>query len=481
MNRKRISIFILGPFASGFFSLISLPLMTWLFEPEDIGRLALLVVFLNLSFLFISLGLDQSYIRFYNTVKDKNTLLYNVLTPILLFLFTITVLILLLFPTFLSSMLFDVKSISYSILIILCFYSNLISRLCMVFLRMAEKAIYFAISQSIQKISIIVVLLSVLIINSLLNLRLSFNFTTLLNIVAASWVLTSAYNFLVNKKTICSYIACFRQEIDLKLFRSLLAYSLPLALNSIVFWLLTSVDKISLKALSSLENVGIYSVAMSFAFIGVIFKTAITSVWAPFLYKWVEEKSEVEINDIINQVQSFMVFIVLVIFCFVGIFSWLVTYILPDNYIEIKYFLPACLGYSFMYLLSEVMAVGINVKKKTSLSLIPTVFSLVINLIGNYTLIPEYGANGAAISTFFSFYVFFIIKTEISRYIWLKVNRFNIYIMLLICLVISIFSSLKVFEYKLILIFWFSLLLGTFLLYYKSFVSFILKYLKGEM
>lgn len=71
-------------------------------------------------------------------------------------------------------------------------------------------------------------------------------------------------------------------------------------LNSIVFWFLIFVDKILFKVLFLFENVGIYLVVMSFVFIGVIFKIVIISVWVLFLYKWVEEKSEVEINDIIN-------------------------------------------------------------------------------------------------------------------------------------------------------------------------------------
>ena len=63
MTPKKIAAFALGPLAGAALGFLTLPIITWFFSQEDIGRLALLNVVASFSTLLFSLGLDQAYVR----------------------------------------------------------------------------------------------------------------------------------------------------------------------------------------------------------------------------------------------------------------------------------------------------------------------------------------------------------------------------------------------------------------------------------
>lgn len=63
MTPQKIAAFAIGPIGGAVLGLISLPIITWFFSQEDVGRMAMLQVTLGFSILLFSLGLDQSYVR----------------------------------------------------------------------------------------------------------------------------------------------------------------------------------------------------------------------------------------------------------------------------------------------------------------------------------------------------------------------------------------------------------------------------------
>ena len=95
MNAKKILGYALGPIGSAAFGLLSLPLISWYFPAEDIGRIVLLQTIAGLSILLLGLGLDQSYIRDYYAVKDKAALFKSVFLSPLILTVAVVVLVLL--------------------------------------------------------------------------------------------------------------------------------------------------------------------------------------------------------------------------------------------------------------------------------------------------------------------------------------------------------------------------------------------------
>ncbi|QXO17240.1 polysaccharide biosynthesis C-terminal domain-containing protein [Vibrio ostreae] len=68
--------------------------------------------------------------------------------------------------------------------------------------------------------------------------------------------------------------------------------------------------------------------------------------------------------------------------------------------------------------------------------------AVLVNGILNYLFIPKYGANGAAIASLISFFVLFILRTEISSLIWLSFPRAKYYTITIFFIAVSIVMAL---------------------------------------
>ena len=219
----------------------------------------------------------------------------------------------------------------------------------------------------------------------------------------------------------------------------MLTYGAPLILGGAAFWGLTAVDKMFLRNMSSFEELGTYSIAVSFAAAATILQSIFSTVWAPTVYKWASTGRDL---GKVQEVTQYVLLVVLVLFCLAGTFSWMIDFLLPDSYSSVKYIMVSCLGYPLLYTLSETTVVGINVAKKTIYAMVASIIALIINLIGNYLLIPRFGAAGAAVSTSLAFWVFFFLRTEFSIKVWENIPRFRLYLSTLIMVSIASITTL---------------------------------------
>ncbi|WP_337121408.1 polysaccharide biosynthesis C-terminal domain-containing protein, partial [Staphylococcus aureus] len=125
-----------------------------------------------------------------------------------------------------------------------------------------------------------------------------------------------------------------------------------------------------------------------------------------------------------------------------GCFAWILMYLLDEkSYGTVQYLLSICILAPLLYTLSEVTGVGIQIVKKTKLSMYASIFALIINAMGNYFLIPILGAAGAAVSTAVSFLVFFILRTEFSNKVWRKRGYGKVYLVLFFLLTLTASSA----------------------------------------
>nr|WP_228722354.1 polysaccharide biosynthesis C-terminal domain-containing protein [Acinetobacter indicus] len=120
------------------------------------------------------------------------------------------------------------------------------------------------------------------------------------------------------------------------------------------------------------------------------------------------------------------------------------------------------------YTLSETTAVGIALTRKTKLSMLASVGAMLVNLLGNYLLVPKYGAIGATASTAFAFWCFFILRTEFSKLVWRKIPVLKSYTIVTILMVSSIYSMFCLKEnYLVFLLMWFLLFIGGFFIFFN--------------
>lgn len=414
MSPKQISAFAVGPIGGAVLGLISLPMITWFFSQEDVGRLAMLQVTLGFSILLFSLGLDQSFIREFHEAEDKPALLKQAMLPGFILLGT-TVLVLLSWGGTLSGWLFDVPHWHLSALVALALVANFISRFLSLVLRMNERGLAFSMSQILPK------LLSLTIVGGYVAIGADKNLTNLVlaNVSAVSFVCV-----IYGWNTRAEWLAGIRSKLDINQLKNMLRFGLPLILGGLAFWGLTVTDKVFLRTLASFEELGVYSVAVSFAAAATILQSVFSTVWAPTVYKWARSGQGLE-N--VHKVSRYILALVVLGFSVAGLFSSVVTFFLPTNYGSVQWIVVCCIGYPLLYTLSETTVVGIGISRRSSFSMIATVIACSVNFAGNWLLIPSYGAGGAAVSTCVSFWVFFILRTEFSIYVWRPMPRALLY------------------------------------------------------
>tara|TARA_R110002126_G_scaffold290690_2_gene448257 strand:+ start:104 stop:493 length:390 start_codon:yes stop_codon:yes gene_type:complete len=124
-------------------------------------------------------------------------------------------------------------------------------------------------------------------------------------------------------------------------------------------------------------------------------------------------------------------------------------------------------------------AIGINIEKKTSKGLIATVISAIFGILISYFLVLYFSATGAAIGMLISYWIYLVLRTEVSIRVWKKVDRLKIYSVTLIALSFaSTFALLKLDEYKYTLVAVFIYYIIGFLIFRKTFkqtIKFIIK------
>ncbi len=428
MNIRKMGFFALGPLLSSLLSSLSLPAIAWLFARADIGRLSMLQVACSFSTLLFSLGLDQAYVREYHETESKPRLLSLAIVPGLLLLVVFSV-ISINFSDELTLLIYDKKDSSLFFITLISVFAVFLSRFFSLVLRMQERALAFSMSQILPKLLMVLTILSFWLLGIpkvLLNLLLANLWVSFFTLVVLTW--------LIRK----DLAVTFKMGFDWAKLKTLLRFGVPLIFGGLAFWGLTAMSQLSLRGMSNYSELGLYSVCLSFAGAASIFQSIFSTIWAPTVYKWAATGENFEqVNVVTGYVLSFVVFT----FAICGMMAWLIPFVLPDEYDAIKYILVACLGQPLLYTLSETTVVGVWLSRKTAYALLAPLFAVITNFFLCKLLVSDYGARGAAISTFFAFIVFFIVRTESAVFVWHSFPRKKIYFFLILISFGAIFST----------------------------------------
>lgn len=430
MNLKKIIGFAVGPIGSSALGLITVPIIAWLYSSEDIGRLAVLQVILSSAVLLFSLGLDQAYIRNYHESKNKPQLFKTSLVPGLLLL-TCTLAIFGAFPGSISKLLFDVDSFSISLMVILYIAIGFITRFISIIFRMQEQGLFFSLTQLLPKIFLLIIIG----LYASLSIGLDFYYLIVASVVSST---IAAIFFIFKTKS--TWQRALEEKVNKDQLKPMLLFGMPLIISGLSYWGLTAMNTIFMRNTSTFDQLAIYSIAISFASVGGVFRSIFSTIWAPTVYRWEYEGVAVEkIKSTTDQIT----FSIAILFCITALLSSSINFILPNKYSDVQYILISCMAYPLFYTLSETTGIGSGILRKSSHTLYSSIAIMIINLIAIYLLIPIYGAAGAAVSTAISSWLFLLLRTEISVHTWKKIPRCKTYITTLACLTLSISYTLK--------------------------------------
>lgn len=406
MDRRTVLGFAIGPIGAAALSFISLPLMTWIFPPEVIGKLSMLQVTIQFSTLLFCLGMDQAYVREYHESIGKPALLLNATLPGFLLMLVVLGALFAAAPTTLSHLLYDDVSVRLSLLSAGCLVVAYLSRFLSLILRMQDRGLAFSMSQLLSKALLLAIVLSYVL------LPISHTFWLLLLAQGAALLLTLLV-FCWNTRH--DWLPALRTRLERPLFNHLFAFGWPLIFGGVASWGLMAMDRIFLRGMSSYEELAIYSVSASIASGVTIFSGIFNIIWAPLVFKWVATGVDTSRVDVIARQVSV---IVLLLVCLAGAFSWVLPYLLPTEYRQVMYLVPGCMVAPLLYTLSEVTGIGITVSRRTVYSFLASLGAVAVNAGLCFLLVPRMGATGAMISTACAFWVFYMLRSQFSSIVW---------------------------------------------------------------
>ena len=432
--KAKIFQYSIGPIGSALISLITLPIIAWFYTINDVAKFSIFQAVLLLYTLVFSFGLDQAFIRDYYDENNKNKLLYNVglgvLIPNLIFI----VFVVFFCSESFSYYVYEESSLILTLLTLLSCFLSLSIRLLSSIQRVKDQAVLFSLSQIIPKFIFLILIL-------IFTYFFSKSFYSIIISQFLGLLIVFIYFLIINKNYI---INALKEKIDKNLLKSYFIYGLPLIFTGIFIWGLKISDRFYLKFLSNLEQLGLYSMAISIAGAAGIFVSVFNTMWAPLVYRWVNQ-NDIYAFEIKNKVENIALkasFFVLGI-SIISIFgSNLVPYFLPIEYDSIRYILPLCILSILLFTLSEITGIGISLVKKTKYTLYSCLIAIIGHIILSIILIPEFGAIGAAVAGVISSFTFLVIRTFFSNNIWLKNNYKMLYFNVFLSVFITICAML---------------------------------------
>ena len=393
-----------GNFVVLLLGFVSLPLTTRLLDTDEYGRTALFTSAVSVIYIFAILGLDQAYIRYFyqKGIRRRRLFLQCLIPPVIIVLF-LSALYVVGADTF-NGILFGRSSLDITMLVIGYTIISVFERFLFLNIRMEQRGRLYSNLNILSK----VINISLLI---LFALRLGNDFRVVLYAMTLSLGIVT---LIVGIRYICKVHKEPAVQSDEKTEvteRELLRYSIPFIMMLMMEWLLSSMDKWSIRFFCDFNETGIYSAAMQIMTIILTFKITFVAFWSPVAMekyeKETEETNKLFFADIFRKVQ----FLCMVAAFGVTICRGIIVLILGRGYRGAISVIPFLTLMPVLSILFEMMSQGIKFKKQVRYINYASVVAIFCNLAGNTLLVPILGGRGAAMATAVTYIVYFFFGT----------------------------------------------------------------------
>ena len=197
----------------------------------------------------------------------------------------------------------------------------------------------------------------------------------------------------------------------------ILRTSYPMALSAISYFLMQSTDVLFISAYDTFESVAYYSIAVKLATVTALALISVNIVIAPKIASIYNDKNFSQLKLILKKATRINVVISLPIIILLLFFSEYVLSTFGSNYILAKNALWILLIAQFFNSITGPSALYLNMTGRQKKLNGILVISLLINVVLNIILVPDFGMLGAAISTTTSFVISKILASALVFYL----------------------------------------------------------------
>jgi O-antigen/teichoic acid export membrane protein len=213
------------------------------------------------------------------------------------------------------------------------------------------------------------------------------------------------YFVIVSKYILTNLTPAF----NLKILKGMLSYSLPLAFASISGVVISVADRYMLRYLSTLANVGIYSLGYKIANTLYVFVVmSINLAISPLVYKVMDQLNNKRIYSKVMTYAGLGVMTCVIGVSFFGREAIKVLAVNPDYWSSYQV-IPFIAFGIFFGMLRDVSMIGLNLTKKTKIISTIIVSISLFNIGLNALFIPQWQMIGASAAALVSQLVFFVL------------------------------------------------------------------------
>lgn len=389
-----------GNFVVLLLGFVSLPLMTRLLSTDEYGRTSLFLSAVSIIYIFAILGLDQSYIRHYYSEKvDTRKLFIQCLRPPLVLVIILSV-VYFVFSTVFNELLFERDGLDITLLVIGYTLTSVFERFLFLEIRMKQKGkLYSNLNIATKVLNILFIILFVYILGD--DFRVGLYAQTLPLVIITGGLLI---RFIYNGR---GYVPKEHGLTE----KDLLTYGIPFVPMLLMEWLLSSMDKWSIRFLNDFSETGVYSSAMQIMTILLTLKITYVAFWSPVAMKKYEQEEEEKAKSFFADMFLKVQFLCLLAAFSLTAFRSIIILILGQDYRGACSIIPFLSLMPVLSILFEMTGQGIKFKKKPVYFNYASFAAICCNLVGNLLLVPRYRGVGAAVATAFTYIVYFAIGT----------------------------------------------------------------------
>lgn len=386
---------------------LTLPFYTRIFTPEEYGMWSFVVTAVGLLNSIMILGGDSAYARFFfeaNTEEEKR-LITSTWFGFLALWSACLVIFCLPFTNFFSVWSFGTgKHALLFALTLLASPLTLINSMCGQALRNRFQARLFTTMNVVSTLLIVGFSLigAVVMKLGLIGLLGGTLFATLVILPVRLWTVRDL----------------LRPIFSRRILRDLLGFGVPLVPSSLAYWVFAVSDRILLGKLSTLEQVGLYTVANQVTSILLFFHGALGQAWSPHAIRVYEEQPE-QASVFFGRVMTYILAGFGLLSVGVTTFAHEILMVLSTLpfYAARLAIGPLALGF-VAYATTQVTAVGISLKKKTHYFALFSWTAALLNVGLNVLLIPMWGMIAASWTTMAAYLFLTMAYLSVSQRLW---------------------------------------------------------------
>lgn len=211
-------------------------------------------------------------------------------------------------------------------------------------------------------------------------------------------------------------------SIDRTYLRHALYFGVPLIPHALAGILNSSIDRIFISKMVGLAETGIYTVGFQIGSIILLLATAFNQAYSPWLFKKLNQRSEIINIKIIKITYLYFVIILIGTFVLGAIAPWLLTFFVGKEFqASYVYIIWIALGFAFTGMYYMVVNY-IFYAEKTQYLAMATISMSLVNVVLNYVFIKLNGPIGAAqattITSFCTFLLVWYLASKVYNMPW---------------------------------------------------------------